>query len=131
MKTKLLLLAVSISLFSCSPNLVNKWNIDKYEVVNNKGQNTSAQNIGSIEFKRNGKGTKNISYNVFQNDFIDESNFKYELNEGYIIIKNEDGAAKDKSALNKTWIIVSDKKKSQVWKSTDGGKSVQIIELSR
>ncbi|MDQ7917774.1 lipocalin family protein [Mesonia sp. MT50] len=131
MKRNLLLLAVSISLFSCSPNIVNTWNIDKYEVVNNKGQNTSAQNIGSIEFKKNGKGTKNISYNVFQNDFIDESSFKYELNEGYIIIKNEDEDAKDKSALNKTWIIVSDKKKNQVWKSTDGGKSVQIIVLSR
>lgn len=131
MKTKLLLLVVSISLFSCSPNIVNTWNIDTYEVVNDKGQNTSAQNIGSIEFKRNGKGTKNISYNVFQNDFMDESNFKYQLSEGYIVIKNEDKDAKDKSALNKTWIIVSDKKKSQVWKSTDGGKSVQTLKLSR
>jgi len=129
MKIKILLLVVSISLFSCSPNIVNKWNIDKYEVVNNQGQNTSAQNIGSIEFNRNGKGTKNISYNVFQNDFMDESNFNYELSEGYITIKNED--VKDESALNKTWIIVSDKKKSQVWKSTDGGKSVQTLELSR
>jgi len=129
MKTKLLLLALSISLFSCSPNIVNKWNIDKYEVINNKGQNTSAQNIGSIEFKKNGKGTKNISYNVFQNDFIDESGFEYELKDGYIIIKSTDN--NDKSALNKTWIIVNDKKKKQVWKSTDGSKSVQIIELSR
>ena len=129
MKTKLLLLALSISLFSCSPNIVNKWNIDKYEVINNKGQNTSAQNIGSIEFKKNGKGTKNISYNVFQNDFIDESGFEYELKDGYIIIKITDN--NDKSALNKTWIIVNDKKKKQVWKSTDGSKSVQIIELSR
>lgn len=129
MKTKLLLLLVSVSLFSCAPNLVNQWNIDKYEVINSQGQNTTSQNIGTIEFKKNGTGSKNINYNVFQNDFKDESGFNYEMKEGYVIIKS--GDKKDKSALNKTWIIVSDKSKKQVWKSTDGSDNVQILELSR
>ena len=129
MKSKLLLLVAIISLASCSPSIVNTWNIDKYEVVNDKGQNTTSQNIGSITFKKNGKGTKDINYNVFQNDYSDKSEFKYELHEDYIVIKSTKKS--DKSALNKTWIIVSDKSKSQVWKSTDGNESVQVLELSR
>lgn len=133
MKCKFLLLLTIIFLASCSPSIVNTWNIDKYEVVNDKGQNTTAQNIGSITFKKNGKGTKNINYNVLQNDFVDSSDFQYELHEEYIIIRSAGKKSKkrDNSALNKTWIIVSDKSKSQVWKSTDGGNNVQILELSR
>ena len=129
MKRKLLLLAGIISLASCSPTIVNTWNIDKYEVINDKGQNTTSQNIGTITFKKNGKGMKDINYNVFQNDYTDQSEFMYELHNDYIVIKNTD--KKDESTLNKTWIIVSDKSKSQVWKSTDGDESVQILELSR
>ena len=129
MKRKLLLLVGIISLASCSPNIVNTWNIDKYEVINDKGQNTTSQNIGTITFKKNGKGMKDINYNVFQNDYTDQSEFRYELHNDYIIIKNTD--KKDESALNKTLIIVSDKSKNQVWKSTDGNESVQVLELSR
>ena len=129
MKSKLLLLVTFISLASCSPNIVNTWNIDKYEVINDKGQNTTSQNIGTITFKKNGKGTKDINYNVFQNDYSDKSEFNYELHEDYIVIKNAD--KKGESPLNKTWIIVNDKSKSQVWKSTDGQESVQVLELSR
>ena len=129
MKSKLLLLVAIISLASCSPNIVNTWNIDKYEVVSDKGQNTTSQNIGSIIFKKNGKGTKDIHYNVLHNDYLDKSEFNYELHDDYIVIKSTKKS--DKSALNKTWIIVSDKSKSQVWKSTDGNESVQVLELSR
>lgn len=82
-----------------------------------------------VQEEKNGTGSKNINYNVFQNDFKDESGFNYEMKEGYVIIKS--GDKKDKSALNKTWIIVSDKSKKQVWKSTDGTDNVQILELSR
>ena len=99
MKSKLLLLVAIISLASCSPNIVNTWNIDKYEVVNDKGQNTTSQNIGTITFKKNGKGTKDIHYNVLQNDYLDKSEFTYELHEDYIVIKST--KKKDKSALNK------------------------------
>ncbi|MEO2061326.1 MAG: hypothetical protein ABGW76_14715 [Mesonia sp.] len=129
MKNKILLLAGIISLASCSPNIVNTWNIDKYEVINDKGQNTTSQNIGTITFKKKGKGTKDINYNVLQNDYLDKSEFTYELHEDYIVIKS--AKKNDKSALNKTWIIVSDKSKTQVWKSTDGNESVQVLELSR
>jgi hypothetical protein len=130
MKTKIILLLTAISLASCSPNIVNTWNIDKYEVVNDKGQNTASQNIGTITFKKKGKGVKDINYNVFQNDYSDKSEFTYELKEDYIVIKGAKGDKKD-TALNKTWIIVSDKSKKQVWKSTDGSESVQVLELSR
>ncbi|MBW2960596.1 hypothetical protein [Mesonia aestuariivivens] len=129
MKSKFLVLVAIIFLASCSPNIVNTWNIDKYEVINNKGQNTISKNIGSITFKKKGKGTKDINYNVVQNDFKDQSDFNYEFNEDYIIIKNAN--EKDESAFNKTWIIVNDKYKKQVWKSTDGSESVQVLELSR
>lgn len=130
MKTKLFFLGlIVISLGSCSPTIQNTWNIDKYEVINDKGQNTTSQNIGSITFKKRGEGEKNISYNVFQNDYTDKADFTWDLHDDYIIISN--GKDAKKSNFNKTWIIVSDKSKKQVWKSTDGKQSVQILELSR
>jgi len=129
MKNKLILLFVAVSLVSCSPSIVNSWNIDKYEVINEKGQSTTSNNIGTISFDTDGKGIKDINYNVFQNDYSDKSQFNYELHEDYIIIKS--AGEEQESNLNKTWIIVSDKSKKQVWKSTDGQQSVQVLELSR
>ncbi|SHI51334.1 hypothetical protein SAMN04488096_102186 [Mesonia phycicola] len=128
MKNKLILLFAAVSLVSCSPSIVNSWNIDKYEVIK-KGQSTTSNNIGTISFNSDGKGVKDINYNVFQNDYSDKSQFSYELHEDYIIIKS--AGEEQESHLNKTWIIVSDKSKKQVWKSTDGQQSVQVLELSR
>lgn len=132
MKTKLLLLVLISFVVSCSPKIVDTWNVDSYEVLQENGQNMTSQNIGSITFKKNGKGYKNLNYNFFQNNYTDTEEFSWKLNkDDYIIIKESGKSKKDKSNLNKTWIIVENKAKTQVWKSTDGKNSVQILKLSK
>ncbi|MDR6300761.1 hypothetical protein [Mesonia maritima] len=129
MKIKLLILGLIISMTSCSPRIVNTWNIDKYKVTNDKGKSMTSENIGTITFKKNGKGEKKLNYNLFQNDYSDTSPFEWNMYNDYIVLKTSN---KDKdSNLNKTWIIVEDSSKKQVWKSTDGENMVQILELSR
>jgi|AntDeeMinimDraft_5_1070356.scaffolds.fasta_scaffold02480_5 hypothetical protein len=129
MKFNYTLIFLSLLLFtSCAPKIVDTWNIDRYEVINDNKNSMVSQNIGTITFEKNGSGSKNINYDVFQNNFVDKAPFNWELQDGYIKIKS--GSGKD-SQFNKTWIIVEDKSKSQIWKSTDGKNSIQIIELSK
>ncbi|PZD77888.1 lipocalin family protein [Mesonia sp. K7] len=131
MKTKLLLILPTLFLLiSCGSGLTGTWNIDRYEIVRENGQNTSAENIGVISFQKNGKGTKNIHYNIFDNEYEDKSSFTYEVNKekASVTIKGEKG---DESSFNKTWIMIEDKGKKQIWKSTDGANIVQTIELSK
>lgn len=132
MKIKLLLCSLIIFAASCSPKIVDTWNVDSYEVLQENGQNMSSKNIGSITFEKNGEGHKNLNYNFFQNNYTDTEKFSWKLNnEDYIIIEQAGADEDDKSNLNKTWIIVENKAKSQVWKSTDGKNSVQILKLSK
>ncbi|WP_121666706.1 hypothetical protein [Mesonia aquimarina] len=129
MKIKLLIVGLIFAMASCSPRIVNTWNIDKYKVTNDKGKSMTSENIGTITFKKNGKGEKSLNYNLFQNDYSDTSPFEWNMYDDYIVLKTSN-KEKD-SDLNKTWIIVEDSSKKQVWKSTDGKNMVQVIELSR
>lgn len=129
MKIKLLLLGLVISLASCSPRIVNTWNIDKYKVTDSNGKSMTSENIGTITFKKNGEGEKKLHYNLFQDDYSDSSPFEWNLYDDYIVLKNTN--RKEDSNFNKTWIIIEDSSKKQVWKSTDGKNMVQVIELSR
>lgn len=129
MKFNYALVFLCLLLFTgCAPRIVDTWNIDRYEVVKNNKSSMVSQNIGTITFDKNGSGTKNINYDVFQNNFVDKAPFKWELNDGYMNISST--GEKD-SQLDKTWIIVEDQSGKQVWKSTDGKDAVQILELSK
>jgi hypothetical protein len=37
----------------------------------------------------------------------------------------------DNSDFSKTWILIENSKKKQLWKATDGGNQVQILELKK
>lgn len=131
MKKSLFIIAFAALVFtSCSPKLVGTWNVDRYEVDNQKGQNMTTRNAGEIVINKNGTGEKNINYNMFQNEFSDAEDFRWSM-QGKDLITITSTNSYEKSDFDKTWIMVTNGKKKQVWKSTDGKNSVQILELSK
>tara|TARA_R100001369_G_scaffold20091_1_gene36711 strand:- start:212229 stop:212630 length:402 start_codon:yes stop_codon:yes gene_type:complete len=131
MKKSLLIIAISTLLItSCSPKLAGTWNVDRYEVDNQKGQNITTKNAGEIVINKNGTGEKNINYNMFQNEFSDLQEFRWSMQGDDLITITSTNSYK-KSDFDKTWIMITNSKKKQVWKSTDGKNSVQILELSK
>jgi len=134
MKKSLLLTAVcALFLTSCSPKIIGTWNVDRYEVNNQKGQNITTRNAGEITLNKDGSGEKNIEYNIFNNEFSDVQKFDWKLMDSNLTITGVEKRSKDdkKSDFDKTWIVITNKKDKQLWKSTDGSNAVQIIELSR
>lgn len=129
MKSVLPFLLLLLLLTSCSGKLVHTWNIDKFEVIKENGQRTGSDNIGTITFNKNGTGNKNISYTIFGDNYSDKTPFKWEKHEGYILLKSTKNG--EHSKLAKAWIIIKDNSKQQVWKSTDGKNSIQVLILSR
>ena len=128
---KSLFIGVLIGLFitSCSPKIVGTWNVDRYEVDNQKGQNVTTKNAGEIVLNKNGTGEKNIKYSMLSNEFSDVLNFKWKLQEDILTLSTTN--KKEKSDFDKTWFVITNKKDKQLWKSTDGNNTVQIIELSK
>lgn len=74
----------------------------------------------------NGSGEKNLNYSVLGIQRDDKLPFKWTWNDGKYISIESNG-----SDFSKTWIIMTNKKKYQKWKSTDGTNNVQIIELKK
>lgn len=131
MKKSLFIIALSALIFtSCSPKLAGTWNVDRYEIDKQNGQNVTTRNAGEIVINKNGTGEKNINYSIFQNEFSDMQGFKWRMQGDDLITITGMNTLK-KSDFDKTWIMVTNSNKKQVWKSTDGKNSVQILELSK
>ncbi len=123
---------LAMFLTSCSPKIVGTWNVDKYQVNNMKGQDITTRNAGEITLNKNGTGEKSIEYNIFNNQFSDVQDFKWDLQDTNLTITGTSHGKKDeKSQFDKTWIVITNKKDKQIWKSTDGSNAVQVIELSK
>jgi hypothetical protein len=130
MRKSLFIAAVCALFFtSCSQKIVGTWNIDQYEINDQKGQEVTLKNAGEITLKKNGTGEKNIKYSIFSNDYSDIQPFNWNLEETNLTITGAN--PKEKSDFNKTWILITNKSKKQVWKSTDGSTTVQVLELSK
>jgi hypothetical protein len=119
----LILLIVSLS--SCSSRLVGTWTLVNYETTTPGKQGSSLSNIGSMQFDRNGIGQKNIEYRLFDALKEDKGSFRWESIDDYVVIQSEG------SPFSRTWIVTGDKKKHQIWKTTDGANEVQILELRK
>lgn len=120
------LLGIFIVAFTaCSPKLAGKWNVQRYEVVNQGQSGVSINNVGNIEFKRNGTGEKNIQYSVLGISKFDNMPFDWRKHGNSITISGNN------TDFAKTWIIVENKRRYQQWKATDGANTVQVIELSK
>jgi len=130
MRKSLIMAAVCVLFFtSCSQNIVGVWNIDQYKINDQKGQKVSLKNAGEITLNKNGTGEKNVKYSIFSNDYSDIQPFKWNLEETNLTIIGSN--PKEDSDFNKTWILITNKNKKQVWKSTDGSTTVQVLELSK
>lgn len=128
MKTKpvyLLILSLALFFSSCSHRLVGTWNVANYETITPGDQGIALSNIGTMTFNSNGTGEKQLDYTVMGIKKRDNAPFEWSATENYVTIRGED------SDINKTWIYMENKGKSQKWKSTDGSNKVQTLELTK
>ncbi len=131
MKKSLFTIALTAFLFTgCGPKMTGTWNVDRYAVDNQQGRSMNTTNAGTITIKKNGTGEKDINYNMFQTEFSDTQSFRWTMPDENIITISSNNNTRN-SDLDKTWIIVSQKKKNQIWKSTDGKNTIQTLELSK
>lgn len=120
-----LLVLLGTSFVSCSKKFVGTWTIQKYETSTPSQPGVSLNNIGTMTFKKNGNGEKNISYTIFESTKEDKSNFEWTLAGNLLTIKS------DGSEFSKTWIVIKDEKKFQKLQSTNGNNQVQVLELKK
>ncbi|MBS1680160.1 MAG: hypothetical protein JST48_00465 [Bacteroidetes bacterium] len=129
MKSKYKISSVIFSmalLTSCSHRMVGTWNVQRFENTTPGQSGVALTNIGTIEFFNNGSGKKNVTYTVLGATHDDQAPFKWTWKDDkYVTIEGKD------SDFSKTWIIMTNKKKYQKWKSTDGTSNIQILELKK
>jgi hypothetical protein len=117
-------LLISVVFFSaCSHRLTGTWTVSKYETETVGQQGLVLQNIGTMDFKGNGSGEKNLKYTIFGMERNDNMPFKWTATDQYVTIESSN------SDFDKTWIIFKNKAKFQQWKSTDGKNQIQVLEL--
>lgn len=125
MKNLIIILGLA-TLSSCSSHrLVGNWNVEKYETSTPGSQATSLSNIGTMTFKKNNTGEKNLNYQVLGIQRNDVLPFTWNATDNYVTISG------NSSEFAKTWIILENKRKFQKWKSTDGTNQVQTLELKK
>ena len=112
-------------LSSCAPNIIGTWNVVRYETVDGGQKGLVLNNIGTITFNKKGVGEKRISYNVLGSQRNDSTSFSWKSDDSFVTISS------DYSDFSKTWILIENSKKKQLWKATDGANQVQILELKK
>lgn len=125
MKKIILITATILLMTSCSKKIVGEWTVSKYQTTKPGVEDISLSNIGTMTFKSNHKGEKNLDYIVLGITKKDNVSFTWKATDKYITIDSEN------SDFAKTWIILENKNNSQIWKSTNGENEVQTIELSK
>lgn len=126
----ILLLSVLTLFASCSAEkrfhrrLVGTWNIEHYDQDFSNGEHESASNIGTLTFRKNGGGDKNLTVLTRGLKRPDNSDFSWKSTlEAVTIISNN-------SDLSKTWLVIKNKSTTQQWKSTNQG-TVQTMTLRK
>lgn len=104
--------------------LVGTWNIDRYEQQFTNGEQEAASNLGTITFRKNGSGIKNVTILTRGMRKPDDSDFSWKNTVDAVTIISRN------SELAKTWIVMRNKRTSQQWKSTTQG-TVQTMELRK
>ena len=125
------LILFSVTLFaSCSAEkafhrrLVGTWNIERYEQQFPNGNKETASDLGTITFRKNGGGDKELSILTRSLTKRDNSDFSWKnTTDAVTIISNN-------SDLAKTWLVIKNKKTFQQWKSTTQ-TTVQTMELRK
>jgi len=123
LKTVITIIALVVSLTSCSHRLVGTWTVQKYQTLTPGNQGTTLSNIGTMTFDKDRTGKKQLDYKVLGIQRNDVAPFEWSATEKFVTIKGE------ASDLTKTWIYIENKSKFQKWQSTDGSNNVQTLEL--
>lgn len=134
----ILFLAAALSLSACagatkdfSKRLRGTWKIVQYGVERPETRSLTAQpaDYGTITFNKKWTGTSENA-SIFDNMTSRLSrqgpyNFRWSNTENIVVLRA------DGSSYSKSWIVVTNKKDHQVWKSTDGANEVNTLELRR
>ena len=119
-----LVFLVLIFISSCSDKIVGEWNIVRYEKGEPGKPKVTVQNIGTMRFRNNRTGEKEITYGILRNKVSASTPFNWSSTDNFITI-NED------SEFGKTWVRVENKRNHQVLTSTNGADIVQVLELRK
>ncbi len=109
-----------------SKRLEGHWEITQYKTEIMQVQRAAAfPPFRSITFLKKGKGR--VSAN---NQYTDEKggqgfDFDWTCTDNTVTMRGFD------SEFARSWIVIENKKSSQVWKSTDGSNGVQTLELRK
>lgn len=125
-----LLIFLAFFLHACSAEkqfarrLTGEWTIDRYAATETVARNAEASALGSIRFRRNGTGEVRIKNILVENQSDDRMRpFRWGNTENTVTIRG------DINQLSKVWIVIENRRRTQVWKSTDGANTVQELRL--
>ena len=106
--------------------LSGEWNIERYAATETTARNAEASALGTIRFRRNGTGEIRMKNILAENRSDDRVRpFQWGNTENTVTIRG------DVNQLSKVWIVVENRRRTQVWKSTDGANTVQELRLTR
>ncbi len=124
-------LCLSLALFlGCSAQkklqkrLTGTWNITRYEILYPSGQREETLNVGTIIFHRNGSGDNDMPILTRDLRTPNSRRFSWKNTDRSVTIVSEN------TYLAKSWIVVENRKKRQVWNSTTN-ELIQTMELQR
>jgi len=114
-----------------SKRLRGTWQVVNYQSERPDTRSvTGSTNFGTITFNKDGSGSAD-NPSIFDNltstyrGSGSRYNFRWSNTENIVVVKAE--GAND----SKSWIVMTNKKSQQIWKSTDGSNKVTTVELKR
>ena len=119
------LMMVLMVFASCSQGITGTWKIVNYEERTTGKSTVSLANIGTMTFNKDGSGTKEISYSIMGIPMQDNLPFTWKQEGNTVTISG------DESEFAKAWIVLEAKRKSQIWKSTDGTDEIHRLTLTK
>ena len=116
-----LLFSVTVS----SQKLTGTWNITAYKTLKVNEPGYTLSDIGSFTFHKDTSGELVVNYSILGIDVNENSAYRWAISQNMVALQG------DVSDFIKTWIIVENKAKTQIWQSTDGKHTVYILELTK
>lgn len=127
----LLALVLLLGLGACnaqkqiSKKLEGQWIIASYEEVNDGKTTMTMSNVGTMVFKKDYTGLREMSFSIMNKDQSVSEEFTWKNTTESISINSKD------EEFPKTWLLKVNKKNYQEWVSTDSKGRVLKIKLER
>ena len=108
-----------------SKRLEGNWEIIQYKTEIQQLQRTAFPPYRSITFMKKGRGRVSANNEYSAEKGGQGFDFDWSCTENTVTMRGFD------TDFARSWIVVENKKSSQVWKSTDGANGVQTLELRK